>query len=532
MKVWRLESGPIFLLSTLLSLISILPSCYKITPMRRYLALIPLVLLFACRTVSTLPFAVVPGTPTPSLTASIPPTLTLTPPPSLAAATPTLTLPPLPEAPFKVVYHPDGGLYAGDRVSFEVIAPEGAIMEGRQAVIEVEGVEGAKFDPAEFARFGIAGRVQATLFWAWNTSGLPPGNYNLTFTIQPDGVQWTDPVALLPRSALPSGEVGAHWVSAQSECCTVYTITGTEAERDLQMLLDLADQQAAIVEKAFKAPFPERATLVMLPRVLGHGGFANQEISLSYLDRRYSGADFAIVLRHELVHFLDRYLGGELRPTILVEGLAVYLSGGHFKEEPLLLRAAALLELGWYQPMAPLADDFYPSQHEIGYMEAGALVQYMVERWGWEAFSRFYRDIRPGPPGSGQVEAMDEALARHFELTFKEVETGFLETLRQQEVSAETQEDVRMTVAFYDTVRRYQQALDPSAFYMTAWLPDGKQLREHGIVADLLRHPSAPENISLESLLVSADTHLRAGDYAAVEQLLEAVNKALDAMGS
>ena len=500
--------------------------------MRRSLALIPLVLLLACKAVYSLPANVISGTPTPSLTASLPPTFTLTPLPTLEAATTTPALPPLPEAPFKVVYHPDGDLYAGDLVSFEVIAPEGANMEGHQAVIEVKEEEGAKFGPAEFARFGIAGRTQATLFWAWDTSGLSPGNYDLTFTIQPDGMQWTDTVTLLPKSELPSAEVGAHWASAKSECCTVYYITGTEAERDLKNLLELADQQAAIVENAFKAPFPERASLVMLPRVLGHGGFADQEISLSYLDRRYSGADFAIVLRHELVHFLDRYLGGELRPTILVEGLAVYLSGGHFKEEPLLPRAAALLDLGWYQPLAPLADNFYPAQHEIGYMEAGALVEYMVQRWGWDAFNQFYRGIHPGPPGSGQVAAMDAALTQHFGLTFKELEAGYIETLRQQEVSAETREDVRMTVAFYNTVRRYQQELDPSAYYMTAWLPDGKQMRQRGIVADLLRHPSAPENISLESLLVSADTHLRAGDYAAVEQLLEAVNNALDVMSS
>jgi len=237
------------------------------------------------------------------------------------------------------------------------------------------------------------------------------------------------------------------------------------------------------------------------------------------------------VLRHEMVHYLDNSLGGELRPTLLLEGLAVYLSGGHFKEEALLPRAAALLELGWYQPLTELANDFYPSQHETGYLEAGALVEYMIERWGWEAFERFYRDIHPGPRGNNQADAIDAALREHFEISFAELEADFRQRLQEQDYTPAQREDVRLTVEFYDTVRRYQQALDPSAYYLTAWLPDGEKMRERSIVADYLRHPSAPENVTLETLLVSADEHLRSGEYAEAEKLLEAMNGALDALG-
>jgi hypothetical protein len=228
-----------------------------------------------------------------------------------------------------------------------------------------------------------------------------------------------------------------------------------------------------------------------------------------------------------MVHYLDNQLGGELRPTILLEGLAVYLSGGHFKPEPLMPRAAALLELGWYQPLENLTENFYPSQHEIGYMEAGALVEYMVERWGWQAFNRFYRDIRPGPQGGGQVGPMDAALTRHFGITLTQLEADFLKALRLETVTGQVKDDVRLTVAFFDTARRYQQALDPSAYYLTTWLPDGKQMRERGIVADFLRHPSAPINVALETLLVSAYNQLRAGNYDEAEQLIESVNQAL-----
>jgi hypothetical protein len=438
-----------------------------------------------------------------------------------------LPLPALPEAPFTLRYHPDGGLYVGDQVSFEVIAPQGADMTERRTLVAVEGLPDKKFGPAEFGRYGIAGRNQATLMWVWDTSSLPAGDYDIDFSIEPDGSQWTETLTLLPESALPEGQRSARWASTESDCCLIYYITGTEAQRDLPELEAMADEQAAYVADSFDAEFSGPVTLVFLPRVLGHGGFTSKEIYISYLDRRYTGGDIDMVLRHELVHYLDNQLGGELRPTILIEGLAVYLSGGHFKPEQLLPRAAALVELGWYQPLEALAEDFYPSQHEIGYMQAGALVEYMVERWGWQAFSRFYRDIRGGPRDSGQVDPIDEALTRHFDISFDQLEADFLTALRAQTITVQVRDDVRLTVEFYDTARRYQQVFDPSAYYMTAWLPDGKEMRERGIVADYLRHPSSPTNVVLETLLVAAYDQLRAGNYAEARRLVETVDQAL-----
>jgi hypothetical protein len=510
--------------------------------MRRRLFLIPLVLLLACKAVTSITSSPAPAAPTltiapfPSLTLTQTVTQTALPEP----ATPTLSLPPLPQAPFQVRYHPDGGLYAGDQVSFEVIAPQGAEMDGRKVEVQVDGNHPATFGPVDFGSYGIAGRVQATLVWAWDTSGLAPGSYDLTFTIQPDELHWTETVGLLPASDLPVAQAKAHWAEARSECCRVYYITGTAAARDLDQLLVLVDQQAGKVEQKFNAHFSNPPSIEFLSRVLGHGGFANEEIAVSYLDLRYSGADPAIVLRHELVHVMDMQLQQQagtqagrdrVRPTILVEGLAVYVSGGHFKEEPLMPRAAALLKLGWYQPLGPLGDNFYPSQHETGYLEAGALIEYMVDRWGWEAFNQFYRDIRFTAPDRSQVDAMDAALKQHFNLSFEQLEADFKQALGNQEVTPEQELDLRLTVNFYDTVRRYQQALDPSAYYLTAWLPDGKQMRTRGIVADFLRHPGAPENVALEELLVAADSSLRGGDYATTDQLLKAVNAALDALG-
>jgi hypothetical protein len=437
---------------------------------------------------------------------------------------------------YSVNLHPDGGLFVGDLISLEIIAPPEENVEGLSAEIQVDPPGGETLGPEAFAGFGIANRSQATFTWAWDTSGLPAGDHQLSITILPEGPTWTETVTLSPQSDAPPPEPAARWETTRSDCCTIHYITGTAAERDLPVLLDEADKQADLATDRLGVEFNEPITITLIPRVLGHGGFASNEISISYLDRNYAGSRFSQVLQHEMIHILDARLGGDLRPTMLVEGLAVYLSGGHFKPEPLLPRAAGLLELApssprletnWYIPLASLADRFYPSQHEIGYLEAGALIETMVDTWGWEAFDRFYRDIHPHPSQS-QVEAIDQALQAHFDISLETLEAKFREKLDRQDPEPALVEDVRLTVFFYDTVRRYQQLLDPSAYFQVAWLLDQKKMRQQDIVADYLRHPSEPQNVALETLLVAANEHLLAGNFSETEKILLAVQEELD----
>lgn len=471
-------------------------------------------------------------TPVPSSTPLPPsatPTFTPTPPtPSATPRTPTAT--PEGREGFNLILHPDGGLYAGDRVSLEVIAPPGADLRGKSVLVEVHGPGETRLGPEQFGRFGIGGRYQATLWWAWDTRGLEPGDYSLDFSIQPEGAAWTESVTLLPPEDLPPPEPEARWATSETDCCLVYYITGTHAERDLAQLEELLDEQAENAARLLETGFEQPVEVFFVPRVLGHGGFASREISVSYLDRNYAGNDPDLVLHHEMVHILDGRLGGELRPSFLVEGLAVYLSGGHFKPEPLFPRAAALLDLGLYVPLSELAEDFYPVQHETGYLEGSALIEYMVDTWGWERFSDFFRNIpRPSEEeDAGVLEALDVALEEHFGLTLEELEQDFLAALEEYPLTPELRSDVRLTIEFYDTVRRYQQRLDPSAYFLTAWLPPAEEMRERGIVADFLRHPEEPANLALEALLVDADAHLRAADYDRTSALLEAVNAALE----
>lgn len=468
---------------------------------------------------------------------------------------------------FEVRYHPDGPLFQGDRVSLEVIPVKETslhILKDSRLKVSLQAT-GQILGEAPFERFGIGGRQQATFRWIWDTSGLAPGEQQLVFTFDTTDdselpAVWTETVILLPSYLVPAPEPQARWEMVTSECCYYHYITGSEAARDLEALVELTEQEAQDVRMQLKTDFTEKVSITFLPRVLGHGGFAGEEISISYLDRNYAGGSLEQVLHHEMVHILDSRLGGEFRPSLFIEGFAVYLSDGHFKEEPLIERAAALLppdqgcvqardvlagqlvsssdapvcRLNRYLPLRQLIDNFYFSQHEIGYLQAGALVEFMVERWGWEAFDAFYRDIQPiqdeeGVSQSGRPsEAVDRALQAHFNLTLQELEEVFKDRLGEIAVTASWVEDVRLVVAFYDAVRRYQQLLDPSAYFLYAWLPGNQDMRDAGIVADYLRRPFYPQNVTIEGLLVRADQLLQEGQYLEVQRMLDTVIQQLD----
>ncbi|OGO34958.1 MAG: hypothetical protein A2Z16_01610 [Chloroflexi bacterium RBG_16_54_18] len=493
---------------------------------------------------------------------------------------PALPAPPsgeLQEQDFIVRVHPDGGLYVGDRVSLEVIALEPADLVGQVVDVEVVEEQGEIGLQAQFGHYGIGGRLQATLTWSWNTSGLAPGDYDVSISIPSRDFSWIETFTLLPAEQVPPPEPQASWAVSETDCCLVHHITGTAADRDLKALLEMVDERTKNAARLMGIESDGPLEITFLPRVLGHGGFAGPEISVSYLDRNYATSNPEVVLHHEIVHELDSRLGGEMRPSLLSEGLAVYLTGGHFKPEPLTPRAAALLPplpgciqaqevlagrtpasqdgvcgLNWYLPLIPLMDNFYLSQHEVGYLQAASLIEFMVDSWGWEAFDAFYRNIHsnqtplavtsetpafssgnPGETGislGSQAAAVNTALVAHFGITIQQLESQYLAALQEETLHPELVEDVRLSVGFFETVRRYQQLLDPSAYFLTAWLPDGKMMREQGLVADYLRRPSTPQNLTLEVMLVAADEAIQNGEFASVERILQSINTVLDSV--
>jgi hypothetical protein len=433
-----------------------------------------------------------------------------------------------PPPPDYVIIHPEGKLYLGDQVSFQVLPPEGIDSRDQQVQIAL----GDKvISTVGFGLYGVGERTEATFWFVWDTSGMEAGDHSLTFSILPNGYKWEQTITLLPVEKKPAAEADAYWVETTSACCSIYYITGTDAERDIDQLKSMLDTEAANAESRLQIEFSETVMVTFMPRVLGHGGFAADGIYVSYLDRNYAGSTTEQVVFHEMAHILDLRRGGAFLPRALVEGMAVYIAGGHFKPEPLVPRAAALIDLGWYIPLRTLFDDFYPQQHEIGYLEAGALIEYMVQQYGWEAYNAFYRDIDAPQADQGESHAVDGSLQAYFGITFDQLEANFVTYLKSQVVTDAHCDDVRMTVAFYDTVRRYQSLHDPSAYFMYAWVPFGPTLREKNIVADYLRHPNGWKNRAIESLLVDANQNLVAGKYSQVKWKLDLIDWLLDLWG-
>jgi len=486
--------------------------------MRRVILLAALIIV-SCQAVSSLE--------SPAITIA-PPSATVLPTeiPSTATSIPEATATATPEAEFEVLLHPDGSLFVGDQISMEVISRGDLVLEDKHVQIQVIGVKDDQAT-AEFSAHGIGERMQATFNWIWDTSSLQPGDYEVNFSIQPEGPAWKETVRLQSQTSVPDPEPAAHWERVKIECCEIHYISGTDFEQDLATNLEIIKSQAEEAARSMELDFEERITITILSRVLGHGGFASNEIYVSHLEDNYAGNDLAQVLHHEMVHILDHRLGGELRPSLFVEGLAVYLSEGHFKKEPLVSRAAALVDLGWYLPLADLADSFYTSQHEIGYLEGGALVNFMVNKYGWGAFSDFYRDIHPHPSDL-QSRAIDKALKEHFGISFEQLEGLFTADLQRKHINPDMRADLILSVNFYEAVRGYQLMLDRSAYFLTAWLPAGEEMRERGIVADYLRRPQDPQNLELVELLVEIDRQIRAGNYLEAEKALDLVNRKLD----
>ena len=420
-----------------------------------------------------------------------------------------------------VITHPDGPLFVGDQVSFEILPPE---LDGNQTGSVSVTFEGQELGRTDFASSGLGGRNKATLWWVWDTRKLKPGDYDLTFTSLPDNFTQTDSIRLHSADQIPQPEPGAIWVATATKCCIFHYINGTAAERDISNLGMLADEESALVSEQIGSTLSKPIDVVLMSRVIGHGGFTSDSVYVSYLDDNYIGNDMAILFHHEFVHYYDSDRGGIYRPSMIQEGLAVYLTGGHFKLEPLIPRAAAMVDLGWYIPLTILVNDFYNQQHDTGYLEAGALVEYLVETYGWDAFKEFYRTIPMPENGQTTDKVIGIALQEHFNISFSDLENNYAGFLRKQTVEATVRTDLQVTVSYFDTARRYQQLLDPSAYYLTAWLPNGSDMRQRGIVADFLRRPGTWENRVIEALLIRAHSQYLRADYPGAEKTLKFTN--------
>lgn len=428
---------------------------------------------------------------------------------------------------YQVRFHPDGVLYVGDLISIEVTAPAGVDVQNNRLQVWIDGAVQPLAVHGEFYLDSYLNVYRLVLQWAWDTQNISPGYHILRFQVFPHNDQWEMSVFLLPAEERPETRQNSHWAEKTINCCILNYLTGTKAERELSQIAQIVDTTAEEIGLALGEKPATKIPIEIIPRILGQGGFTTNEIYITYTDGDYSSGNFSQVIRHELVHYIDQESSPGDRPLILMEGLAVYLAGGHYKREPFIAQTSALLATGDYIPLTSLVNHFYNHQHEAGYLEAGALTAYLIDRWGWSDYLNFYHSILL-EGSQTDADVIDAGLQNQFHLSLDYVEKDFMTWLENMPVLPELQQDVILSMHYYDDVRLYQQQYDPSAYFYSVWLPDAREMQRRGIVADYLRTPDSPAAERVRSILGSAGTDLSVGDYYAASRELGLIDSAMD----
>lgn len=470
------------------------------------------------------------ATPSPTIPPTPLPTPTTTPTPDEPAA-PTLTL-----APEDVFIYPGPERYAGDLITFQIMPQLPPDLPPGEVEVQILINEEIIVDSA-LNWFNLGGDPGGLYTWVWDTSHQA-GVHDLTIVLDP---RYTilDPdeenrldlsIAIQPADALPAREAQAAWITVRNNCCYVHVIGQSAAHRDLEYLADMVDDAFATASQVLAEIPIRRYHVYFVDRVIGQGGFAGASMVVSYLDRDYAGGDLFTLLTHEAIHLIDRQFAPN-RISFMAEGVAVWGAGGHYKPEALERRAAALLETQQIIPLETLSDNFYRTQHEIGYLQAASFISYLVDSYGWDRTRAFYADVTP-LSGETPALALEANLQTHFDLSLAEAEAGWLRYLAGQPRDRQAIPDLRATIRFYEAMRRYQAAYDPGAYFLTAWLPWPEEAQERGVTADFSRRPRAEINVVLETMLHAANQSLMAGDYDRAHGLLDSVTRVIDSNGA
>lgn len=432
--------------------------------------------------------------------------------------------------------YPVPKLYAGDIASFQIAARVPPGIDPYQIEVEILINEETIVYGTMNAR-NLGGDTLGLYTFAWDTTYqagsntleivLDPADKITVGDEDPNNNVYTQEIQVALDKYRPLKDQNAEWLTFQTRYANIHVVKGTAAARDYQRIIEMTD---ASIEKAIdvlnEAP-NRRYDLYFIDRVIGQGGYAGGSIVISYLDRNYAGGRIEEVITHETIHLLDQQFTPNGRLVFLAEGVAVWGAGGHYKPENLSNRAAALLSSGLYIPMEQLINDFYPAQHEIGYLQAGAFVKYLVDTYGFDQFRAFYSNFNPNM-GFTYGEAFSSQLEDSYGKNLAELEQEWHTYLSGLTIDPNDMIDLNATIRFYELMRRYQLAYDPTAHFLQAWLPNPTELLNKGSTAELTRHPEEEINLIIEAMLTEADFALQAQNFQQVDVLLSSVERILD----
>lgn len=431
--------------------------------------------------------------------------------------------------------YPVPEVYAGERVTFQILAQIPPQVNPADVTVHVlvdyQDIVSGTLDVST-----LEGRAIGLFEWAWDTAEAQGEHLVHVILDRYDVIQTGDEnrdnnmaalsVTVRDPATLVSSEREATWITREIHCCVLHVVSGTAAARDLLALSQSIDTAVQLAASRLDEELAQKINIYLIDRVIGQGGYARNSIVISYLDRSYANHNIDLIMIHEAVHVLDRQFAPDRIP-FLAEGLAVWISGGHYKQEDIAQRSAALIALNEYVPLAQLIDNFYPVQHEIGYLEAAGLVDYLVYEYGWSRFQPFYADVSADDAAT-LSEAMNMNLQAHFGITLENLEAKWLAHLAALPEDPAIVTDLETTLRFYNVMRQYQLQFDPTAHFLNAWLPAPEVLNLEGNPADLTRHPSAEINVTLEVMLLAANMALQQRDYAQANNLLDSITRVLE----
>jgi hypothetical protein len=321
------------------------------------------------------------------------------------------------------------------------------------------------------------------------------------------------------------------WASFETRRFHFYYMPDTAAERDLSDLAELAEASLDEISSALEVSLDGQMSVYLVPRIFWQGGAAYQDkIQLiSYLDRNYTSVETWSYFTHEGTHALAQDLlqpkeNGGGPDGVLVEGLAVWASDGHYRREPIDAWAALVAGSDSYLPLSDLrAGPFYDFQHETSYLEGASFVKFLIEHYGLDRFKQLYGQA------TGEAEH-DEALVQQlYGEGYGDLEAEWLAYLDGLVPTTEQKESWLLKVRSFDLMRRYETELDPDARLLPSspppeWTSDTLKVflgRKEGTV-----------NVVLETALIAAHERLYKGDFEGAAALLEDVETTLDDGGT
>ncbi len=382
---------------------------------------------------------------------------------------------------------------------------------------------------------GLDGKHRARFIWA-NQVPSDTSPFRLTFTLELDEVQAllpyeaakvsvTIPVTALPDTNLSQPEPDASWAITQTTGFRVHYITGTLAERDLDYILTEAQLAYSSITQFF-GEYSKTVDIYILDRVVGQGGYASSDwVAISYPDRTYSPIDIGSLLRHELTHRLDAAIDCDHAPALLREGLAVFLAGGHYREEPLISKASVVLANGYMIPISNLLSDFYVYQHEVAYLEAAAFVAYIEEEYGWEGIETVCKSASKAQ-GTDQ-DKMNAAIKAVADINYDSFVRQYRAWLNAQPLSVSDLELFEYELQLMDLMRAYQLTYDPVAHFLEGILFDPQEGERLDIVADFVRSPRSEKAVAIELLLAAGQDAILRQDTKFLSTLIEILESVL-----